>query len=86
MGHRFDECVRSFEVVLRLLLTPFYGNSHAYLYPWHMQERSVLGCTQSAHQANGAYDVHISLACARSALYLKYRTKIFPRVVNCESY
>jgi hypothetical protein len=36
-----------------LVTTLFYGNSHAYLYPWHIQERSVLGCTKSACQANG---------------------------------
>jgi hypothetical protein len=69
-----------------LVTTPFYGNSHTYLYPWHIQERSVLGYTKLARQANGAYDVHISLACARSALYLSLAQKPFRRVVNCESY
>jgi hypothetical protein len=62
-----------------LVTALFYGNSHAYLYPWHIQERSVLGCTKSARQAKGgrggAYDVHISLACARSALYLSIAQK-----------
>ena len=64
-----------------LVTTLFYGNSHAYLYPWHIQERSVLGCTKSARQAKregwGQYDVHISLACARSALYLSIAQKSF---------
>lgn len=31
----------------------FYGNSYAYLYPWYIQEPSILGCTKSARQANG---------------------------------
>jgi hypothetical protein len=66
-----------FETILRLFTALFYGNSHASLYPWHIQERSVLGCTKSARQANAACDVHISLACARSALYLSIAQKIF---------
>ena len=60
-----------------LVTALFYGNSHAYLYPWHIQERLVLGRTKPARQANGAYDVHISLACARSSLYLSIAQKSF---------
>jgi hypothetical protein len=64
-----------FEVVLRFVTALFYGNSHAYLYPWHIQERSVLGCTKSACQANGGIQCSYFLGlCSLSIIVSKYRT------------